>query len=79
MRVGLQRMLLRAPDIRFDSYLIHPQPKGLALRCVKSWKEQTMEGDRAIRSASMSFQFNGERITQISLRMDGLDLERAGA
>lgn len=71
MRAQLQRLLQRAPDVRIDDYLIHPRSIGLALRCVKSWVSPATPDGRATMLASMIFQFDGERISQISLRMDG--------
>jgi len=71
MRAVLQHMLLYAPDMRMDDYLIHPQTKGLALRCMKSWIATAAPDGRTSMPASMFFQFSGERITQISLSMDG--------
>lgn len=71
MRAWLHRLLERAPDLRFDDYLIQPQLRGLALRFVKSWRASAQSGGRTIKAASMTFQFKGERIIQMSLRMDG--------
>ncbi len=71
MRDALERLLQRYPDVRFDDYLIFQQPKGLALRCVKSWQAPHALDGRASTATSMLFLFTGEQIGQISMRMDG--------
>lgn len=64
---ALRRLLAGAPETRLDDYLIFPQPSGLALRFVRSWRDATAPGGRATRATSALFQFQGERISEINL------------
>lgn len=70
LRAELERRLRLSPDMRVEDYLIHPLPKGLAVRYLKSWTPPGIPGERITVTASMLFQFNGERISQISVRLE---------
>ena len=70
LRAELERRLRLSPDMRVEDYLIHPLPKGLAVRYLKSWTPPSIPGERITVTASMLFQFNGERISQISVRLE---------
>lgn len=67
-RAHLEGGIRSTPHMRFDDYLIHPQPSGIALRCVKSWASPTFPTGRATVAGSLYFQFAGERISQITMR-----------
>lgn len=67
-RAHLEGGMRSTPDIRFDDYLIHPQPSGIALRCVKSWASPATPTGRATVAGSLYFQFAGERISQITVQ-----------
>ena len=69
MRAGMRRLLERAPDTRLDDYLIYPQANGLALRYVRSWREPTAPGGRAVTAASSLLKFKGAFVGQVSLRV----------
>lgn len=70
-RTALERRLGLSPDLTIDDYLIHPLAGGLAMRCVTSWEEPHVPDDRMTAAAAMVFHFDGDRISQISLRLDG--------
>jgi DNA-binding response OmpR family regulator len=74
-RAHLEGGILSTPDMRFDDYLIHPQPSGIALRCVKSWASPAIPTGRATVAGSLYFQFAGERISQITVRCHSESLE----
>lgn len=69
LRAVIQRLLERAPDSRLDDYLIYPQTDGLAVRYVRSWREQTAPGGRAVTAVSSLIRFDGALISQISFRV----------
>ncbi len=62
----LEMGLRTIPGIHLDEYLIHPLPRGLALRYVKSWPTAEQPGGRATLAGMLSLQFRGQRISQIT-------------
>ncbi len=69
LRAAILRLLERTPDSRLDDFLIYPQTNGLAVRYVRSWREQTASGGRGVTAVSSLIQFNGALISQISFRV----------
>ncbi|MDE3231388.1 MAG: hypothetical protein KGO05_16035, partial [Chloroflexota bacterium] len=63
----LERLLAGVPEPRLDDYLIYPQPSGLALRFVRSWRDTSAPGARATQATSALIQFQDERISEINL------------
>ncbi len=60
------------PDLRIESYVIFPQPHGLALRCVKSLPNDSAPGERTVICDTMTLRFTDERISGISIQWGGL-------
>jgi hypothetical protein len=54
--------------MRFDDYVIYPQPNGVALRSMISWQAPEAMNGRAHVAASMIFQFAGQLISQLAIR-----------
>jgi DNA-binding response OmpR family regulator len=65
-RAYLEQTRRAMPALRFDEFLVHPQPEGLALRGVKSWEAPGAAG-RINVATTLTFQFVGERISQITI------------
>jgi CheY-like chemotaxis protein len=59
------------PDLRLEEYLTYPHPKGLALRYLMSWSTPETPNGRTSVAGALAVQFNGERISQISMLTRG--------
>lgn len=67
-RTQLEQCRSARPDMRFDEYVIYPQPNGIALRGVISWQAQGAMHGRTRLATSMVFQFAGQLISHLTIR-----------